>query len=371
MAVNICGKCELPFDRRKPIAISCAGFCENSFHSICVDISSDVLKHIKTPGLYWYCEECNKIKNSVGGTIKNEVEFKLNNVLKEIEQLFINAKNEVIKLANAKLSDIQSSIHKNDSYPLYSQVASNKPMVIIKPKDSEKTNAQTKLDIMGSLNPVDLNLQVSRIKNVSEGGILIGCNDNEGAKKFKQQAVEKLSANYEIKDVKTINPKLRIVGMIEGYSDDKLLEFVKTQNDVFGEASMCNVLKIWPTKKNRNIYQALLEVDAATYGKVLNLGHLFINYDVCAVYDGLQLKLCYKCSGLNHFQKSCTNNKVACPKCSLDHYIKDCPSNAQPKCVNCYNAKIADNSHFAWDASKCTVYKKKLEHYKASFVLTQ
>ena len=64
-----------------------------------------------------------------------------------------------------------------------------------------------------------------------------------------------------------------------------------------------------------------------------------------------------KCSGLNHVVKSCSNSKIVCPKCSLEHTVKECPSISLPKCMNCVNAGLDENNHLAWDKTKCTIYQ--------------
>lgn len=359
-----CGKCESAIDRRKTPAISCSGFCGRQYHTACVAIPSDVLKHIKTPGLYWYCENCNNVKSEYENLIKTNVEAKLKDVLQNIEKLFEITKNEILKIADDKLSKIISPVKQDESPPLFSQVIDKKSVVIIKPKNSEQRNAETKSDIMNSINPVDLNIQVSKVKNLSNGGILIGCQDSSGADKFKQLAKQKLSSRYEIKEAKKGNFRVKIVGMIEEYSEDQIVNFIRHQNALFSENSSCRIIKIWSTKKNSRIYQAVAEVDAETYCKILNQGHLFINYDVCTVYDAIKLNICFKCSGLNHYEKNCSCNKIVCPKCSFEHSVKDCPIDAVPKCINCVNAKISDDNHFVWDSEKCMIYKKKLAHYK-------
>lgn len=122
---------------------------------------------------------------------------------------------------------------------------------------------------------------------------------------------------------------------------------------------MCKVLRIWPTKKNSRVYQGLLEVDADTFCSVIKEGRLFISYDVGSVYDAIELKFCFKCSGFNHFQKSCVSNKIACPKCSWCSWYQGLSSGLRS---NCMNAKLPDVRHFAWDGVKCSVYKKKIAH---------
>lgn len=363
----ICGKCEIVIDRRKTPAMSCSGFCSKSYHATCTEIPPDVVKHMKTPGipgLYWYCEYCSNKKSDFENVVKITVETKLKDAMNNIEKLFEDTRKEILKIADEKLSNISMPTKLKEPAPLYSQVVDNKSMVIIKPKNSEQPNAQTKSDIMNNLNPIDLNIHVSKVKNLSNGGILIGCNSSSGADKLKQVAKVKLSTDYNVKDASRGSYRLKIVGMIEEYTAAQIVKFINHQNDMFSDSSNYKVCKIWPTKKNNRVYQALLDVEAETYCKVMEQGHLFVNYDVCTVYDAIDLKLCYKCCGFNHYEKTCSSNILVCPKCSRAHNIKDCSETSVPRCINCVNAKIDDNNHVVWDSTKCTVYKKKLTHLR-------
>lgn len=371
---STCAKCVKTIERRKTSYLTCGGFCGSIFHADCIGLPSDVYKHLKTPGLYWYCEMCSKMKNDYETVIKNNLEDKMKRVMNNVQNLMENMKDEILKLTNEKLSCISApnvlvDHHKlnnpTDSSKLYSQVV-NKSMVIIKPKNIDQPNSQTKSDIMRNLNPVDLQLELSKVKNVSNGGILIGCKSSESANKFNKLAKEKLSGNYEVQELKNLKPKLKIVGMSCPYSEAEFEDFLRHQNPMFSDQSTIKILKFWPTRNNEQVYQAVIGIDAQTYLDVLKVGSLYINYDVCSVYDAIDLKICFKCCGFRHFSRSCTSTTVICPKCSLNHDIKSCPSNSKPKCINCVKAKIQQDDHFVWDSDKCSVYKLKLNQYKSS-----
>ncbi|CAH1109054.1 unnamed protein product [Psylliodes chrysocephalus] len=88
------------------------------------------------------------------------------------------------------------------------------------------------VDIMGNINPTELNVKVSKANNTRDSGILIGCSKNEDSSKFKDAANAKLSDAYEVKEIKSRNPKIRIVVMIEKHEPDELISLLKYQNDV-------------------------------------------------------------------------------------------------------------------------------------------
>nr|CAI5825604.1 unnamed protein product [Callosobruchus analis] len=144
---------------------------------------------------------------------------------------------------------------------------------------------------------------------------------------------------------------------------DELCAKLKTQNHVIQEVSECNVLKIWPTKKSASVFQAILDVDCTTYSNLLDQGNVLVNLDSCAVYDAINLKLCYKCCGLDHYAKNCKSSHQFYVKCSLDHEIAEYQS-ANLKCINCVNARLSKTDHAAQDIEQCTVYKNRLNEYK-------
>nr|CAI5856370.1 unnamed protein product [Callosobruchus analis] len=98
-----------------------------------------------------------------------------------------------------------------------------------------------------------------------------------------------------------------------------MVAMLKSQNRIFGNSSDWKVLKVWPTKKRGEIYQALLEVDCATYSGLLGQGSVLVNVDNCVVYDALGLKICFKCCGLNHYAKDCKKSEQICIKCAGNH----------------------------------------------------
>lgn len=139
---------------------------------------------------------------------------------------------------------------------------------------------------------------------------------------------------------------------------------------VFNEKSECKVVKLWPTKKNSNQSQAILQVDVNTYNTLMSGGDgkLFVGYDYCDVYDSVELRRCFKCSGFNHHSNRCTSQKYSCPRCSEEHPVKDCRSEVL-KCINCIkfnekNKELKLNvNHAAWD-SRCHVYGHKVTEFK-------
>lgn len=360
--MSICGHCDEIFDRRKSPGITCSGMCGKIYQIKCVGIPSDNIQCLKTPGFCWYCPGCYKIRNKYEEYIKGSFDSKLNQMLGGFKDMFNDL---LIKISNqAEETFSKICFTPQSTEPSYSNAVKSKSMIVIKPRDTSQTNSRTKRDIMKNIDPVDLNLKVSQVKQVKDGGLFISCEDSEGADNIKKIVREKLSPDYRVSDVKKFLPKVKIVGLDENYPADEIVKFLRGQNNVISNSSHLRVLKTWATNKNSEIFQAIIEMDADTYTMVMKQGKLFVNFDVCSVYDATELMICYNCSGFNHGQSKCSHN-TACPRCAGDHCLNSCTSSVR-KCINCFNAKLNDFEHAAWDAGKCPIYLKKFNNLKSS-----
>lgn len=294
----------------------------------------------------------------------------------------IEHRNKVVALAGEKLSEINdvmmnvsnkiNNTSKNNNVQLYSTALKSESAVIVKPRNTTQKNSQTKGDFLHEINPLEHNLLISSVKNISNGGIVIGCTNEKEASKLKEVAKGKLAEKYEIRDAKNLNPRIRLVGISEKLEESELVEFVKYQNkSLFSENSECKLIKLWPTRKNSNVFQAILQVDVITYNNLMSGGDgkLFVGYDYCDVYDSIELRRCFKCNGFNHHSNRCTVQQYSCPRCAEDHQVKDCKA-VDLKCVNCLKLNKKDKelhvdvNHAAWD-TRCFVYNHKVKEYKA------
>nr|CAI5829077.1 unnamed protein product [Callosobruchus analis] len=279
--------------------------------------------------------------------------------------MFNEAKTDLVNKIDQKLN--QTVAQKPAPEVSYVNVLKRNVNVVVKPKDSQQSHNATKLKIRQSVDPVDNHIKFSQVKNIKNGGILNKCDGPDDANKLKELAALHLSEEYEVKELKRYNPRLKIVGMSHCIDKDELCAKLRSQNHVFQEVSECNVLKIWPTKKSASVFQTILDVDCTTYSSVLDQGNVLVNLDSCAVYGADILKLCFKCCGLDHYAKNCKSSHQFCVKCSLDHKISECQS-VNLNCINCFNARLSKTDHAAWDIEQCTVYKNKLNEYKKIYL---
>lgn len=210
-----CGICTNSVTIKKQ-AVSCSGICKKLYHLSCVGATNDLLTLIKdTPGLTWKCNNCREFQELFDEhQMKDIFEKKLKSLFEDLNGLFDAVKSDFLKKAEEKISQFKlpSTPPKVISKPSYSSVICNssQPAVIVKPKTAQE-NKQTKSDILHNVNPVDTDININKIKHIKDGGLLVSCQTSEETAKFKQIAQEKLSNHYDIRELKGLHPRLRIV----------------------------------------------------------------------------------------------------------------------------------------------------------------
>ncbi|CAH1968324.1 unnamed protein product [Acanthoscelides obtectus] len=303
-----CAECQSLVNRSKP-GISCSGFCDQFFHISCMGIPYDVLKVIKTPGLFWFCPSCVNKRTDLD-FVSTRINKKVDALISNIHESFNEAKSVLINKIDEQFDqDTLRRMPATDAS--YANILKKNVNLIVKPKNNDQPHAATRLKMRQSVDPVTNNIKFSQVKNIKNGGLLIKCDGSEDASKLKELASLHLADDYEVKEVRKFNPRLKIVGMSECIDKEQLSVILKSQNSVFQNDSECTVLKVWPTKKSDDVFQAILDVDIATYSSILSRGNLIVNFESCIVYDAISLRLCFKCCGHNHYAKNC-KSKVQC-----------------------------------------------------------
>ncbi len=377
-----CGSCMGAIESTAP-SVYCSGICDRRFHPDCINIESDLYKYLNViSGLSWKCSDCTRKCFSIDQAGLNKfLDVKYSEMSKSLNSMFDNLKAEISQLVKEKAKS--EPVKEEQPGSSYSNILKNKtqPAIIVKPKDSNQPVSVTKSDIKSKINPIGSQFSLSKVKNIKDGGILVGCSSKEDNARFKKIAVENLSEKYDVLEIKGVQPRIKLVGLSEQYTSEEIVEcveqFVRGNNDSVNLNTECKVIKIWPTKKRANILQMVVQVDRQTYDVIMKSGGLFFGYDYCYAFDAIDILRCYNCNGFNHTSKNCKNKK-SCPKCGksdgLNHNISDCKTD-KLSCVNCvqYNENekcIEDTNHAAWDV-QCPCYLRAVEKFKTDLFSRQ
>lgn len=75
---------------------------------------------------------------------------------------------------------------------------------------------------MCNADPFNSEINISQIKHIKDGGLLISCQSSEKISKFKQAAQDKLSNSHEVQELNGLRPRVKIVGLSKGLDSDTI-----------------------------------------------------------------------------------------------------------------------------------------------------
>lgn len=296
--------------KQQNYALECAGLCKNVFHAKCVNVSNKdclVLNSIKN--VKWFCDNCAVFSDFT----------------KQLHKDVAEVKNVVNKFYN---KTVEPKLVKS-----YAEVASD--VVVIKPKVGSDSKV-TKEDILKNIKPAELQVCITKIKNIKDGGILIGCSSKEELDKFKSAAEKKLKKNYNIKIPQLKNPCIKILDIEDTMDEDELKKYICKQNSYLQHENFFIEIKV--IKKMKSRYMAIAETDPLSFKKIIENGKLSIGWNICRVFEYVRVYRCFNCGGFDHRANECKVGQI-CLKCtSADHNTEKCEIN-RFTCLNCVSAK--------------------------------
>jgi hypothetical protein len=389
---SYCAVCRLSVTKKKAPGVQCGGSCKQFFHfDKCAKVTAEECDLIEKSRLVYVCPACKKKRTSLIFPRRDSIsdfEDVANNM--PLEKL-VQAQNElkedvknltkIVEEMNKKISVFDSVIERfekvaenfeNKAPPekkvkkpqnlqkvSYANIVqNNKPVVIVRPKNTEQLGGETLNQIKSVFDPVESN--INGLKSVSNGGVVIMCSDSESTEKCREEIAAKLGDNYEVNVSKQKKPLLKIWGLSEEIESDEFINRLKKQNDCVLENAEIKVVNM---KTNPRGVVCLLEVDQATHEALMAVGRVFVGWDSCRVYQHIDILRCFKCSQFGHRAVNCTH-EVCCAKCSENHDGKDCQSE-NVKCVNCAWAnermKLSLDVKHPSFSLKCPSYLRKVK----------
>lgn len=237
-------------------------------------------------------------------------------------------------------------------------------IVVIKPKDTKQQSKMTMSEIRKKISPSKK--QIIKVRNATNGGVIIECATKEAISDLKTDAASKLGELYNVTIPEKRLPKVRVFGISEEMASDDIKTRLLEQNfNIFRPESVINIYSV-NKAINSERYWFKLECDPQTFSAVINEGRLRIGWDICTTREMVDIRRCFQCQSFGHSSKTCTINPK-CPKCSGDHEIDDCKSEVS-KCVNCDSSNRELNmnlptDHFAWSID-CSVYKRHVDRQR-------
>lgn len=195
------------------------------------------------------------------------------------------------------------------------------PNIVVKPKKTQ-SSVTTKIEIQKKINPAEINVGISQLKETQNGSIVIKCNKMGDVDNLITSINKNLCDNYVYKQ-ELKKPNIKIIGINEEYSKEQLERMIQQQNDISDE--QITVKYIGQNRRN-NTFTAFLDVSAATFSKFTKTGKVLIGWQRCWCYEELGLNRCMKCKRYRHNANKCNNGQV-CGHCGGEHKDEDCKSN--------------------------------------------
>lgn len=265
---------------------------------------------------------------------------------------------------NPPMPTVSAPTQPNPAVPLFSSVVKNTKAVIINPS-SPKDVTITKQMLHKKLDPSKFAL--STVKPTKMGGVVIECSNS--AERDRLITAAKIGDTFEVSKPTSRLPRIRLIGLSKLYTAPQLTSMLRSQNQsILSEHTTCNVVHTFEIRTS-SVFGAILEVELATFNKMIEAKHLYAGFDSCAVYEDVNVRRCYKCWGFNHVSAKCTSATQRCSNCAGDHHYKDCTS-ADPKCAACEEAvktmHMTLDIYHAATSVDCPTYKHRVETARRS-----
>lgn len=325
--------------------------CVKFYHLVCVRVKEQLLKFKQElSNIKWFCNSC---LSGVEASLKNPAEE-------------INSR-EILERTEKLINLIQKQ------QPKFSDVVKNnvQPPLIIRPKNSRQDSAVTKNVLEQKINPADIAASVSKIKQVSNGCVVVQCENKQSLESFKKQTENTLGRDYEITTAKMLNPKIKILNVKEEQlrDTDQFLTNLTAQNlcDDLNKNIKC--IKKYKTPKNREgTCNVILELNTEQFTYLTNKSQfVYVEWNKYKYFEFISVLRCFKCWKFGHRAERCTS-VVVCPLCSQNHKKEECKS-LNFECVNCKYAKEVikitniTTNHHVFDTN-CPSYQRQIDSSK-------
>lgn len=322
-------------------------------------VGKEVLKNVITEAIdeemdrirkeiqHWKCEE-------LGAMIGEAVKMEINKIMLNIP--ILNDGKAVRKSYSETAREDKESI------------------LIIKPMKNEEVNSSedTKRDIKKKIDVSKLGVGITKMKKVTRGAVVVGCENKSQAEILKNKVNKELGEKYVIQAPMKKKLKIKIfdVEQEDSENEPELWEKITEQNGFRKGSVHGKILHVAKNGRRNGKNQGMTviaEVDEETHKNLLGEEKLKIGWNMCRVQNYIGLLRCFKCCGFYHFAKDC-KKEVACGKCAGKHATKECESKIK-KCINCeekiknFKIKNLDSSHSAFDGD-CQCYKREWNKLK-------
>lgn len=254
-----------------------------------------------------------------------------------------------------KLQDMSGAFEEN-KYSYAAALTSNRKLtshtrsgeerhaVIISSDDPLKTSEEVEGIVKRSVNVRALGIGVSRVTKASNQKLVIALPTRRDKDRFMEELGKSSGKGLSAKEGENRNPKIALVGLIKGVTDDDIRSSIDSQNKL--DLQPDGLVRLCYRRRHRNtlLCTVVYEITPLTYQILINANKVSIGYQRIPIVEETPLIQCFNCLGFGHTRKFC-EGKLSCSHCTEEHIYRVCPNKeSAPTCSNCTEGQ---NSHNA------------------------
>lgn len=155
-------------------------------------------------------------------------------------------------------------------------------------ENDASSSEDTKRDIKNKIDITKLGVGINKMKKVTRGAVVVGCEDKRQADKFKKKVTKDLGEKYIIQTPKKRKLKIRIFHVDKENSENEQ-DFwgkIEEQNG-FKKDSTSGKIMHKATNEKAKRTTIIAEVNDETREKLLKLGKIKIGWKICTVYKNI------------------------------------------------------------------------------------
>lgn len=336
--VNKCIKCLNSFEEDEDL-YTCY-ICKQNLHKKCANLTASEQKcmPMQKRSLRLICSVCDNFIT------------KLPDLLSMVEGI-----QKDVALMKGNMSRINNEENNNSASRKYADVLKQKaePVLVVKPISDQASNL-TRSEIKQAIDPIDIGINISQLKQVSKGAVVIGCENRAEVNLLRTKISEKIGDKYNVEIPVLKKPRLKIMNIHNediDIEDAEIVNKIRKQNRINNERNDVHIRIVKKIENKRYRSSTLIvETDPLTHKSLLANVQVNIGWSRGSAYNHINLLQCFKCYGFNHVANDC-QSELVCSLCSENHNYKECKSQ-EVRCTNCIRAQknlniVLDTNHEA------------------------
>lgn len=234
------------------------------------------------------------------------------------------------------------------------QTIRTKNNIIIKKRNPQDSKLEINRALRETLRPDVLQVQINKIRNLSNDTILIECPDQSNCDKIKHYIDQNEKCDIIAQEERKKYPTLLIKKVQRTLSDHQIIQSIIYQNfkqyfDTISQNEHPQLIKIvFKRNLSQEFMDVVIRVHPTLYKQILTSQRLFIDYSAVKVLPFTLITQCYKCMAYGHTSKYCKSDRSYCGHCGNEHDYKNCPNKTKEehlKCINCSKSAKKNGDH--------------------------